>query len=425
MAIIVGSAANVNYVHPRGPDIWLYVVRVLYPNQPLKCMEDQVCLLHMNKANWTEINLLDFNLKTELPNSYPVSFGKVKADFKNGSRAARAMAEFIHSLTIASMSSLSALGPKCVNLVQLTHIPSAWILYDWTEKYPFEYLKSVAAFDIRATEILASLIQRNRSLQSVCLQLPAAYRNPFEVVDALGTLPHLKTLGISGERSISTKYNFTYIIIQRIIERCRNLQTLVVGGNICGTFPTYAAQIRSTNIASLNRSLKTLDLNGTTPFDCFDPESVIKRCPRLVKLALPSCMPPNVLLGLSEILSKHCRLIECVVLEYCELEELSFKAFVRSFHRLSQLKILRCPGFKASMLMDLLDVKGLSLLDTLRLEFDIKDRAGMEEAAVLIASLPGNIDHPRLPCMQWVRRLERPIILSNLSYGTITPNIRI
>ncbi|KAF9914076.1 hypothetical protein BX616_009027 [Lobosporangium transversale] len=405
MEVENNPSADIHELHPRGSNVWLYVYQAVHPNHSLKCMKNQNRLKFASLNTWKDVKILDFKVLTDPPEDYPNTFGKVKAVYKSCANIIPVMSRHTRRLVMASIASLNELGPACVNLVQFTHIPASWMCYDWRVFSPIDYMDSIIALEPHAAEILSGLIRRNPKLTSVCLQLPAAYNNVLGIVDALGALPYLKTLGISGETGLITDFNHTSSVVHRVIERCQSLKTLVVGGNICGFIPapTTAAHGPAKENVILNHSLETLDLGGTIPRDCPDLASLIWKCTRLKNLILTSGSTPKMFLDLADTFSLRCTHLSAVTLEYCKLEHESFSKLLESFLRLHHLKLSYCSGFKASMMIGPYGLRSLMYLDTLVFDFDPRDSAGIHEAATMLAVLPGNMDYIKGPYMEWRR----------------------
>ncbi|KAG0023873.1 hypothetical protein BGZ80_007565 [Entomortierella chlamydospora] len=133
-------------------EVWLFVAEQLGGKGALKCMTAHPSLkVGFNPEDWKRINLLDFNVLSRGCDKDDRCFGVIDNLIPGYDRDISDKTKYIQDLTIASPESLAKLGPGCINL-----------------------------------------------LRFVCLQIPATY-NPFAIVDALGTRPELKELGVSGE----------------------------------------------------------------------------------------------------------------------------------------------------------------------------------------------------------------------------------
>ncbi|KAF9170576.1 hypothetical protein BGX21_011086 [Mortierella sp. AD011] len=376
----IGQASHTNGV-PQ--EIWLFVAEQLGGKGALKCMSTHPSVkTGFNPEEWKKVNLLDFNVLSRGCDKDNQCFGVIEGLIPGYDRAISDKTKHIQDLTIASPESLAKLGPECTNLIRLTHVPIAWLKYS------------------------------NPKLRFVCLQIPATY-NPFMIVDALGTRPELMELGVSGEvpgMPDNGSPNVTWLVLQRIFERCLSLKVLVMGGNIRSMIPLEIASHAVTLDGFVNTRLECLNLCRIVPWDGCDLGILLPRCPNLKRLGLPSGTSPGQLMSIATAISLNCRRLHTVILQASPLEFVSFGMFLASFQTLANLQMLFCSGFHHLMLGEAL-AKHQRSLQSVRIDwYPSSDEHFRTQMAFLVAYLPMRGECTlRRYSMEWLSVSESPL----------------
>ncbi|KAF9999857.1 hypothetical protein BGZ79_006557 [Entomortierella chlamydospora] len=254
---------------------------------------------------------------------------------------------------------------------------------------------------------------KTKYIQDLTIASPESLAKLGPGLDALGTRPELKELGVSGEvpgMPDNGSPNVTWLILQRIFERCLSLKTLVMGGNIRSMVPLNVASHTTIPDGFVNTRLECLNLCRIVPWDGCDLGILLPRCPNLKRLGLPSGTSPGQLMSIATAISLNCKRLHTVILQASPLEFVSFGMFLASFQTLANLQMFFCSGFHHLMLGETL-IKHERTLQSVRIDwYPSSDEYFRTQVTLLVAYLPMRGECTlRQYSMEWLSVSESPL----------------
>ncbi|KAF9935241.1 hypothetical protein BGZ65_003438 [Modicella reniformis] len=352
-------------------EVWLLVAEYLNHKDLLHCVlvgKEWHAMLFMNL--WRSVNVIDFDYESIPPELHPFGIGRILNRREDYNKMFRANASHIRHLTVASIWSLKNLGPDCTNLLELHHLPCLWSRYHWENSQGYDQYRDLdRQLRERGTSILVELIGRNPRLKKVRLQLPDYY-SPLAIVDALSTRKGLKSIRLKGSVEYDGDWssfppNVTSTVLQRIVLNCKQIKCLSVDGNIRESFHNRKAQgdgegegERDEEPMAGPSELESLNLCSTYPHDSVDMTAILPHVPKLGVLGLPCAMMPNQFDEMAQVLieRKCCPMLHSITLKSYSLKVPGVINFLlNAVPQLRDLRLIKCLGFRASVLKPVVD----------------------------------------------------------------------